>query len=140
MRTRVLDMIWGGVPLIVTLGDDVSRRVEAEAAGVTIPAGDPAALARATVALLADPARRRAMAARARTLAAGPLSWDEQVRPLAAYCDAVVRGTAPRRPAVAPSEAIVRPNDGWARSLADAFRRIGYRAAGLRARAGRTRA
>jgi len=128
MRTRVIDMIWGGLPLVVSAGDEMSRVVEAHALGRVVAPADPSALADAIVALLADAAGRRAMSARAQALAAGDLSWDRQIAPLAAYCEAVAAGATGVRRAARPSEAIVRLNDGRARRLADALRRVAWRA------------
>jgi glycosyltransferase involved in cell wall biosynthesis len=132
MRTRVLDMVWGGLPLVVTTGDEVAQRITAAGAALAVPGGNPDALAAALVALLTDPARRSSMAAAARTLAAGPLAWDVQVRPLAAYLTAVAGGTVARRPAPSAADAIVRPNAGWMRRAADTWRRAALRVQGAR--------
>ena len=45
-----------------------------------VPPGEPAALAAALNELIADPAERAALEARARDAAAGPFSWDEVAR------------------------------------------------------------
>jgi glycosyltransferase involved in cell wall biosynthesis len=128
MRTRVIDMIWGGLPLVVSSGDEMSRVVASHGLGRVVPAGDPGALADAASALLADPAGRRDATARARALALGELSWDAQVAPLAAYCAAVAAGTTTPATTVSPAEAIVRLNDGRERAVADAVRRLAWRA------------
>jgi glycosyltransferase involved in cell wall biosynthesis len=127
MRTRVIDMVWGGLPLVVSTGDEMSRVVERHALGRTVPPGDPAALAAAVGALLADGAARRAATVRARALATGELSWDHQAAPLARWCDAVAAGVA--EPAPRPrDDALVQLNDGPARELADAFHHLAWRA------------
>jgi hypothetical protein len=127
MRTRVIDMIWGGLPLVVTAGDEMSRVVERHALGRTVPPGDGAALAAAVTALLDDPPARRAATMRARALATGELSWDRQVAPLARWCADVAAGTvAPAAPPL--DDALVQLNDGRARELADAFRHLAWRA------------
>jgi hypothetical protein len=128
MRTRVIDMLWGGLPVVVSAGDEMSRVVETHGLGRTVAPGDPAALAQAVTALLADPAARREASTRARALAVGALSWDRQVAPLARYCTDVAMGAVAPRPAVPLSHAIVALNDGRGRELADAFRRIAWRA------------
>ena len=128
MRTRVIDMVWGGLPLVVSTGDEMSRVVEAHALGGTVAPGDPLALATAVTALLDDPGARRLASAHARALAQGELSWDRQVAPLARYCADVAAGcVAPRRDR-SPAGAVAQLNDGRARELADAFRRIARRA------------
>ena len=127
MRTRVIDMIWGGLPLVVSAGDEMSRVVERHALGRTVRPGDPTALAGAVTELLADAASRRAASARARTLALGELSWDRQVAPLARWCADVATGVAV--PEWRPSDdALVQLNDGPVRDLADAFRHLAWRA------------
>lgn len=128
MRTRVIDMIWGGLPLVVSAGDEMSRMVDAHALGRVVPAGDAPALAAAVTSLLADVPARRAASARARALATGELSWDRQVAALARYCSDVATGTIAARPAAPLAHAIVHLNDGAGRELADALRWIAWRA------------
>src|SRR5207248_92554 len=82
-RTRVLDYFWAGLPVISTDGDTLAERIEGSRLGITAPAEDPAAIAAAIVAL-ADPARRRATAARVRTHAAS-LTWEVAAAPLVRF-------------------------------------------------------
>jgi hypothetical protein len=96
MRTRILDMIWGGLPVVASRGDALSDCLEREEIGTAVPAGDPAALAGAILRLLRDPALRRAMSARARRLAVTSLSWERQVEPLHRYCLQAAAGTHAR--------------------------------------------
>jgi phosphatidyl-myo-inositol alpha-mannosyltransferase len=58
------------------------RDVMSPEAGVLVPSGDPAALARALVELLEDEPRRRALGAAARELARVRYSWDDIARRL----------------------------------------------------------
>jgi glycosyltransferase involved in cell wall biosynthesis len=46
-RTRYLDCLWAGLPLVVTEGDVLADRIAAEDLGAAVPEGDPAALAAA---------------------------------------------------------------------------------------------
>ncbi|HEX2232096.1 MAG TPA: glycosyltransferase family 4 protein [Thermoleophilaceae bacterium] len=65
-----------GKPMVLS---DVGGFAEVAAdhgAGRAVPPGDPAALAAAIEALLADPGERRALGERAAAAAAGPFSWD----------------------------------------------------------------
>jgi len=91
MRTRLIDMMWGGVPVVATVGDGIGQLVHASGAGMVVPPADAPALARAVVSLLRQPEALRSMSAKARQLAAGVLSWDHQIEPLHRYC------LAPRR-------------------------------------------
>lgn len=63
-----------GTPLVLSdvggFGEYVGR------GGVTVPAGDPAALARGLVDVLGDPARREQLSSEARVAIAGWYSWD----------------------------------------------------------------
>jgi glycosyltransferase involved in cell wall biosynthesis len=85
-RTRTLDCLWGGLPLVVTAGDEVGERAEVAGAALCVPCGDDAALAEALGALLADPARRVAMRTAARKLATEVLSWERVTERLHALC------------------------------------------------------
>jgi glycosyltransferase involved in cell wall biosynthesis len=85
-RTRTLDCLWGGLPLVVTAGDEVGERAQAGGAACCVPPGDDAALAAALAALLADPDRRAAMRRAARSLATEVLSWEWVVEPLNTLC------------------------------------------------------
>jgi phosphatidylinositol alpha-mannosyltransferase len=58
------------------------RDVMSPEAGVLVPSGDPAALARAVVELLEDEPRRRALGAAARELARERYSWEDIARRL----------------------------------------------------------
>jgi glycosyltransferase involved in cell wall biosynthesis len=51
-RTRALDSIWAGLPLIVTHGDAMADWVENERLGATVPPGDVAAMATAIEGIL----------------------------------------------------------------------------------------
>ncbi len=53
-RTRILDYLWAGLPMVVTEGDGFADLVAAEKLGVVVPARDPAALAAALVRVLYD--------------------------------------------------------------------------------------
>jgi glycosyltransferase involved in cell wall biosynthesis len=65
-----------GKPMVLSDVGGFRELVEEHGAGRLVPPGDPAALADALSALLADPAERERLAERARTAAAGPYSWD----------------------------------------------------------------
>lgn len=80
-RTRVLDYLWAGLPMVLTGGDAISQEIEAHGLGIVVPPGDPAAIASAIERLIVSPPRRdvvRAYADRYR--------WDVVTRPLTDYC------------------------------------------------------
>src|ERR671930_1697944 len=70
------------------------RDVMTPEAGVLVPSGDPAALARSVVALLDDESRRRSLGEAARRLALNRYSWDDIARRLLAIYE-LVTGRVP---------------------------------------------
>jgi glycosyltransferase involved in cell wall biosynthesis len=65
-----------GKPMVLSDVGGFRELVDEHGAGRLVAPGDPAALAEAIGALLADPAERERLAERARAAAAGPYSWD----------------------------------------------------------------
>ena len=98
-RTRLVDALAAGLPIIATTGELVADEAAARGAGFTVPAGNPDALAE----LLVDARRRSraAHAARARMAPARRRRWDYErtVAPLAAWC----RDRGARAPGHRPS-------------------------------------
>ena len=86
-RTRMLDALWAGLPVVTTRGDTLADVVEADGLGATVPPGDAAALAAAVEGLLGDPARLQAAAAAAARLAPS-YTWDRACGPLRAFISA----------------------------------------------------
>lgn len=105
-RTRVLDYLWAGLPVICTGGDTLAEVVERRGLGITVPAEDAGAIAAAIEALAADPEARAARGAAAREYAA-TLTWPAAVAPLARYC--ADPRPAPDRVAVAPLRRVPLP-------------------------------
>jgi hypothetical protein len=89
-RTRLLDYLWCGLPVISTGGDDLAERIAGAGAGVTVPAGDVDRLA-AAVGHAARDAEWRARAGTASAALARQFSWDRVVLRLAEFCAAPVR-------------------------------------------------
>ena len=84
-RTRLVDALAAGLPIIATTGEVVADEAMHRGAGFTVPAGRSLALAALLIELAADPARLT----RARGLAPGVAAdWDyaTTVAPLAAWC------------------------------------------------------
>ena len=53
-RTRALDYLWAGLPIVATDGDAFAELIEREGLGLTVPAEDPEALEEALYRLLTD--------------------------------------------------------------------------------------
>lgn len=85
-RTRLVDMLWGGVPVVSSEGDVVGELASAAGAGISIPIGDAGAAGAALTDLLTDPERRARCRAAAVQLA-GELSWPHVLAPLVQWLD-----------------------------------------------------
>lgn len=86
-RTRVLDYIWAGLPMIVSQGDFFSEWIERHDVGLTVPPGDPGAWTSAFRRLIEH---RDALDAMRKRLAALAPDWHWQrvAQPLVDYCNA----------------------------------------------------
>ncbi len=105
-RTRVLDYLWAGLPILTTEGDSMSDLVANEDLGAVVPYGDVAAVAQAIATLATDPDRRKACASRSAAVATR-FHWSAAAAPLAEYC---------RAPYVAPDRVALReesPGQPW---------------------------
>jgi glycosyltransferase involved in cell wall biosynthesis len=89
-RTRIVDYLWCGLPVVTTAGDELAERVAGAGAGVPVAEGDVDGYASALAGYLDDPERRAAAGAASRQLAQG-LTWDAVAAPLVEFC------AAPRR-------------------------------------------
>lgn len=89
-RTRILDYLWAGLPVVATAGDVFAQVLEHSGAGITVPPGDAPALVDALAALLDDDVRRKA-AARASAALAEDYRWDRVVQPLLEFCRSATR-------------------------------------------------
>jgi glycosyltransferase involved in cell wall biosynthesis len=111
-RTRILDYLWAGLPIIATEGDSMADLIQKEDLGRVVRPGDVDAVIVALLELGSDAKRRRECGARS-TQAAARFRWSELARPLIDYCsrpysapDRELHRTAARRPS-APK----RPNE-----------------------------
>lgn len=105
-RTRVLDYLWAGLPIVCTAGDAMGELVEEHGLGAAVPPGDVDALATAIDGLLSDHAAKAAAAAEVRRVAP-QFAWSTALAPLVAFSanprrapDLVDRETAGRLAAV----------------------------------------
>ncbi len=92
-RSRLLEYIWAGLPMVVTGGDETAQVVQRYGLGRVVPVQDVDAVAQALVELLQTPREAWAPAfAQAREA----LTWARAVEPLRAFC---------RAPRIAPDKA-----------------------------------
>jgi GT2 family glycosyltransferase/glycosyltransferase involved in cell wall biosynthesis len=84
-RTRVLDYLWTGLPIVTTAGDSFADLVRSEQLGLVVPPEDPSRLADALEAVLYEPevagaARERIAAVREQ------FTWETALEPLVSFC------------------------------------------------------
>jgi glycosyltransferase involved in cell wall biosynthesis len=84
-RTRILDYLWAGLPVVCTAGDSLADLIEREDAGLTVAAEETGALVQAIRALVDDPEGRPRRARNARTLGR-TMTWERVAGPLLRYC------------------------------------------------------
>lgn len=95
-RTRVLDAIWAGLPVVATEGDELSSVVERHRMGAVAPAGDSRALAAAIARLVDEPGSLALAGENARVLAPR-MSWERCADPLLEWCSDPAGGLPPDR-------------------------------------------
>lgn len=81
LRTRLVDLMWLGLPVVVTAGGTMARVVSETGAGLVVPAGDGEAVAAAVAELLDDEASRQKAAEAGRRWAADR-RWSAAAAPL----------------------------------------------------------
>lgn len=84
-RTRVLDYLWAGLPIVTTDGDAFADLVRAEGLGVVVPARDPQVLADALQAVLHDSEFVAACRQRI-SIVAERYTWPKVLEPLVQFC------------------------------------------------------
>lgn len=82
-RSRMLDYIWAGLPIVATRGDATSDLVEKYGLGAVVDYGDDVGVAEAILRLLETP--KGAWAARFER-ARQDLTWERAVQPLLEFC------------------------------------------------------
>ncbi len=119
-RTRLVDLLWLGLPVVATEGGTMSRVLRETGAGAVVPAGDAPALADAVMRLLEDPERRRAASEAGRSWAAGR-TWPRVAGPLLRFAEKPWRD--PHRQAVPVELEDPGVHDSLGTRLARALRR-----------------
>ncbi|RLC44973.1 MAG: glycosyltransferase [Candidatus Coatesbacteria bacterium] len=90
IRTRALDYIWAGLPMIMTEGDYISRLAKERKLGLCVPQQDVEALARAIMTLRGAGRDQIDQYKKGLALLAEEFRWDAVARPLDDYCLAPV--------------------------------------------------
>lgn len=84
-RTRVLDYIWGGLPMILSEGDYLADWVAREKVGVTLQQGDVEGWKAAILSMAGNPELSRKIRNELRRLSA-QFYWERLAEPLVTYC------------------------------------------------------
>lgn len=93
-RTRVLDYLWAGLPILTTRGDSMADLVTVEGLGEALASQDVDGWKAALLRVGTEDDQRRASAERVRRVAER-FTWDRAITPLAAYCAAPYRTPRP---------------------------------------------
>jgi glycosyltransferase involved in cell wall biosynthesis len=88
-RTRLLDCIWAGLPMVVTDGDAMADWVKEQNLGLVVPQGDPEAMARAIESVLLNDEHPGNAAAFAPVR--DRLRWSKVIAPLLQFCQSPQR-------------------------------------------------
>ncbi|AYD90250.1 glycosyltransferase [Actinomyces sp. 2119] len=84
-RTRILDYLWAGLPIVCSAGDSFATLVERDGLGASVPVGDTDALASSIITLLSDDTAARSAREAVRGTAR-ELTWQRTLQPLIRYC------------------------------------------------------
>ncbi|WP_349904886.1 glycosyltransferase family 4 protein [Parafrigoribacterium humi] len=84
-RTRILDYLWAGLPIVSTTGDTFAEIVEKQQLGRTVPPRDVDALVQAIDEVLYDDAENARVSARVTEFAA-TMTWAIALQPLIQFC------------------------------------------------------
>ena len=84
-RTRLLDCLWAGLPMVVTGGDTLARLVHEYNLGHVVASQDVDGAVEAILALLSEPEARAARVS-AFAQARAHFAWDRTIEPLARFC------------------------------------------------------
>jgi glycosyltransferase involved in cell wall biosynthesis len=93
-RTRILDYLWAKLPMVVTEGDYFGDLVKEKGLGISVPAGDVQALAKALEKVLyVDQTAARAK--QAIDTVREDFYWSEVLKPLMNHVESIARGETP---------------------------------------------
>ncbi|MDQ1721646.1 MAG: hypothetical protein QOE76_1954 [Frankiales bacterium] len=96
-RTRILDYLWAGLPLLLTQGDSFGDLVASRGLGIAVPPEDPMALRDAILRLTGD-ADLRARAQAAVIAGRGEFTWERSAAGLDRVVESVLASSPPTLP------------------------------------------
>jgi glycosyltransferase involved in cell wall biosynthesis len=122
-RTRALDWISRGIPVVCTDGAEISATVRDRGMGVTVPQGDHEALGKAILSLASDPALVAGIRESQSRWCSGEGSMREVFRPLVDWCSNPARH--PRGQLAGPTVGSVSGSAYRKAVLGDVYRTLG---------------
>lgn len=102
LRTRLLDYMNAGLPIIATDGGEGSARVVEAGAGAVVAPRNPLKFREALESLLNDESLRRQCGERGRQWVQTHMRWNQTLRPLVQFCEAPKKTSTMTRTAGAP--------------------------------------
>ena len=84
-RTRILDYLWAGLPILTTGGDQLSETIEKHGAGISLPYGDVSAWACAIEKLFRDSTLKESYR-QASLMLSSEFVWEQASQALRQYC------------------------------------------------------
>ncbi len=112
-RTRLLDYLWTGRPMVLTTGDKLGAEFAAQGLARLVPPGDVAAVAAAVEAWLQTPAAELAALKKNAQAAAQARAWSQVVTPLVAFCRAPHAAPDRLAPAAPPRLSLGLVGQAW---------------------------
>jgi hypothetical protein len=140
-RTRMLDYLWAGLPIVATDGDGFAQVISSEGIGTVVPPEDVDAVANALLDLLSDRHARERCRARAVAVAAR-FRWSVVLEPVVSFCAAPRHAPdAPGWPGAGDRAPTPEPEDQIGTGRGEGLARVArlYREGGARAVAGAVR-
>jgi len=130
-RTRILDYLWAGLPIVSTEGDSFAALVAAEDLGRAVPAEDVDALVAALLEVLTSDSAQQRYRANVRRVAED-FRWPRVLEPLLAFCRMPVRSADAQRIALeastpAPGSSLAAQWEADVRAVVRHFRSGGIR-------------
>jgi glycosyltransferase involved in cell wall biosynthesis len=120
-RTRLLDCIWAGLPVLATAGDVLSEALAAEGLACLVQPGDVDGVTQGILTLLDNPSLRADSAPGFRRMAER-YRWEKVVEPLVGFCAAPYR--APDRGYVRQRSPAFEGASTWPRLAAKSWRAL----------------
>lgn len=123
-RTRMLDYIWAGLPIVTSDGDSFADMVSADQLGVVVPVRNATAIAEAMIKVLDEPAQHDIYSSNI-ILARQGLYWSKVLKPLVDFC------ISPHRAAdfQVDTEVVLkqpRKPQSWANVVTSTYRKVGF--------------